>query len=113
MSKMLNWFIEPYSLTINELRYLKEISGKTESAKERMRIRELQAFNIVYLLFISGFLILSIVYVILSFITAWYAFTSLIISLPMIALAKRMQKKRYFKRRDAYIKNDVSLIKPD
>ncbi|MFJ8071277.1 hypothetical protein ACIQZD_20355 [Peribacillus sp. NPDC096447] len=111
MNRILNWFMEPYSITLSELKYLAKLKKNTEETKEKIRISELIAFNVVFLLFFTGFLLLSIVYIILSFFTIWYAFTALVISLPMMALAKSVQKKRYFNRRDAYIKNDPGLIK--
>jgi len=113
MSKIIKWFVEPYSTTLAEMKYLANLKEETMEMKERTKIRELQAFNVMFLVFISILLLLSIVHLFLIFLTGWYAFAPLVVSTIMITLAKTMQKKRYFKRRDAYIKNDPGLIKND
>lgn len=113
MNKILKWFVEPYSTTLVEMNYLSNLKKDTVEMKERTRIRELQAFNVMFLVFITVFFIPFIISLFLIFFTVWYAFAPLVVSTIMITLAKTMQKKRYFKRRDAYIKNDPGLIKND
>lgn len=113
MNKILKWFLETYSTTLVEMKYLANLKKDTVEMKERTRISELQAFNVMFLVFTSIFLLLSIFHLFLIFFTGWYAFAPLFISIIMITLVKTVQKKRYFKRRDAYIKNDPGLIKND
>ncbi|UHA61145.1 hypothetical protein KDJ21_005630 [Metabacillus litoralis] len=113
MNKILKWFVEPYSTTLVEMNYLANLNKNTVERKERTRIRELQAFNVMFLMLISVLFLLSIFHLFLIFFSGWYAFAPLFVSVIMITLAKIVQKKRYFKRRDAYIKNDPGLIKND
>ncbi|MCM3162544.1 hypothetical protein [Metabacillus litoralis] len=113
MNKILKWFVEPFSTTLIEMNYLVNLKKNTVERKERTRIRELQAFNVMFLMLISVLLSLSIFHLFLIFFSGWYAFVPLFVSVIMITLAKIVQKKRYFKRRDAYIKNDPGLIMND
>ncbi|WP_121664042.1 hypothetical protein [Metabacillus litoralis] len=113
MNKILKWFVEPFSTTLIEMNYLVNLKKNTVERKARTRIRELQAFNVMFLMLISVLFLLSIFHLFLIFFSGWYAFVPLFVSVIMITLAKIVQKKRYFKRRDAYIKNDPGLIMND
>lgn len=111
MKTIMNWLLEPYMIVFSEFKYLTELKIKTDSKVEKMRIGQLKYFNILLLAVYSVFLLGSLVYIVLSFILAWYGFIALIVTIPMMILAKTVQKKRYLNRRDAFIKGDPSLIK--
>lgn len=113
MKTIMNWLLEPYMIGFSEFKYLIELKIKTESKAEKVRIGQLKYFNILFLAVYSVFLIGSLIFIVLSFILAWYGFIALIVTIPMMILAKAVQKRRYLNRRDAFIKGNPSLIKND
>lgn len=109
--KIVDWLLEPYRIGVSEIKYLSGMKVQTESDKERFRINQLIYLNVMFMAVYSVFFLASIVYTILSFFVAWYGFLIMIMTVPMMALVKAAQKKRYFNRRDAFIKGDPDLIK--
>ncbi|WP_338779484.1 hypothetical protein [Metabacillus sp. FJAT-52054] len=106
----MHWFTEPYAIAASEIRYLVNRNKESDVHKEKYRINQLILFNIIFMLMYSIFFLGSITYIILSFFVAWYGFLVLVITIPMMVLAKAVQKKRYLSRRDAFIKDDPNLI---
>ncbi len=110
MNKILNWFIEPYLIVISELKYLSRLKKEPISKEKKSRIWKLQYFNIVFCALYSIFAIGTVSYIILSFLVAWYGFICLIVTIPMMILAKTVQKNRYLKRREAFLAGDPYMI---
>jgi membrane associated rhomboid family serine protease len=112
MMAIINWFIAPYKTVRSELQLLTLLKKQdTTSKDEKMRIYQLQSFNILLLLVYSLSFVAFFVYIGLLFVAGWYALSGIIVGLIMMSLIKVMQEKRYLKRRDAFIKNDPTLIK--
>ncbi|WP_368658102.1 hypothetical protein AB3Z07_24990 [Metabacillus halosaccharovorans] len=112
MKAIINWFIAPYKTVRSELHLFSNLKNQdTTSNEEKMRIFQLQLFNIlllaVYTLFFGAFF----VYIGLLFVVGWYALSGIIVGLIMMSLIKLTQEKRYLKRRDAFIKNDPTINK--
>lgn len=112
MNKILKWFVEPYSTTLVEMNYLANLNKNTVERKERTRIRELQAFNVMFLMLISVLFLLSIFHL-FSYFFRVVCICTTVCFCHHDYTGKNCSKKRYFKRRDAYIKNDPGLIKND
>ncbi|MFC7372575.1 hypothetical protein ACFQPF_12930 [Fictibacillus iocasae] len=111
--KLLTWFIEPYSIVKNEMSYLSKLKkNQNTSSQEISRIYQLQSFNILLTIVYSVFFIAFIVYTIMLFVVNLYALSGIIVGLVMMTVIKLVLKKRYLKRRDAFLKDDPRLIKP-
>ncbi|HZH59336.1 MAG TPA: hypothetical protein VEY70_07150 [Metabacillus sp.] len=112
MKAIINWFIAPYQIVRSELQLFSDLKKEeTTSKEEKMRIFQLQVFNIMLVLVYSLFLGAFFVYIGLLFVAGWYALSGIVVGLIMMSLIKFMQEKRYLKRRDAFIKNDPTIIK--
>lgn len=112
MKAIINWFIAPYQIVRSELILFSELKKEeTTSKEEKMRIFQLQVFNIMLVLVYTLFFGAFFVYIGLLFVAGWFALSGIIVGLIMMSLIKFMQEKRYLKRRDAFIKNDPSIIK--
>lgn len=112
MKAIINWFIAPYQTVRSELILFSELKKEeTTSKEEKMRIFQLQVFNIMLVLVYTLFFGAFFVYIGLLFVAGWFALSGIIVGLIMMSLIKFMQEKRYLKRRDAFIKNDPSIIK--
>jgi len=112
MKAIINWFIAPYQIVRSELILFSELKKEeTTSKEEKMRIFQLQVFNIMLVLVYTLFFGALFVYIGLLFVAGWFALSGIIVGLIMMSLIKFMQEKRYLKRRDAFIKNDPSIIK--
>ena len=111
MKKLVNWFIEPYQIIWSEFQYLENLkkAGGT-STKEKNRISQLKTFNFLLLFIYSLFFVSFYVYIILLFIVGLYALSGIVVGLLMMTLIKLVQKKKYLKRRNAFIKDDPTLI---
>lgn len=111
MKKIGNFFWEPYQIVWSEFHYLanwKKDSGT--NTKGKGRIAQLQAFNALLLLIYSLFFVSFFVHIILLFIVKLYALSGIIVGLLMMTMIKLVQKKKYLKRRNAFIKDDPTLI---
>ena len=112
MKAIINWFIAPYQIVRSELQLFSDLKKEeTTSKEEKMRIFQLQVFNIMLVLVYSLFLGAFFVYIGFLFVAGWYALSGIVVGLIMMSLIKFMQEKRYLKRRDAFIKNDPTIIK--
>ncbi|CAM3825719.1 hypothetical protein [Mesobacillus zeae] len=111
MNGILNWFVEPYIIGVSELKYLARLKKEPASKDKKSRIAQLQYFNILFMAVYSVFALASVAYIVLSFIVVWYGFAVLVVTIPMMVLAKTVQKNRYLKRRDAFLSGDPSMIK--
>lgn len=110
MKAIIKWFIAPYKTVQSEFRLFSQLKNQeTTSKEETMRIFQLQVVNIMLLVVYSVFFVAFFVYIGLLFVAGWYALSGIIVGLIMISLIKVMQK-RYLKRRDAFIKNDPTII---
>ena len=113
MKAIINWFIAPYKTVRSELQLFSHLKKQdTTTKEEKMRIFQLQVFNILLLTAYSLFFVTFFVYIGLLFVADWYALSGIVVGLIMMSLIKFMQEKRYLKRRDAFIKNDPTIIKP-
>lgn len=111
MSKIVNWFIEPFQIFWSEFQYLRNSKKDSNRPdKEKGRIKELQGFNFLLLLVYSIFFVTFYVYVIMVFIVGIEALLGVLFGFLLMAIIKWVQKNKYFKRRDAFIKNDASFI---
>lgn len=108
--KVIEWILEVYKNCISELKYLPSLKREETTIKEKMRIKQLIFFNIIMLIIYSVFLIGAITLFISAFFDQWQHIFLFLYFLLLIYLVKGMQR-RYLKRRDAFIKNDSSLIK--
>ncbi|WP_019244266.1 MULTISPECIES: hypothetical protein [Bacillus] len=111
MKKIINWLVEPYIIGKREWYHLKEMKYNLKSSKEKARVMQLQYFTILLLAVYSVFLFATIADVILAFFVGWYRLVTLIMTIPLMLITKKMQKNRYMNRRDAFIKGDSNLIK--
>ncbi|MBM7704398.1 hypothetical protein [Metabacillus iocasae] len=111
MKAIINWLIEPYHIVRSEFQTFASLKKQESTPKEeKMRIYQLQVFNILLLVVYSLFFIAFFVYIGMIFIVKWYALSGIIVGLVMMSVIKFIQKKRYLKRRNAFIKNDPTLI---
>ncbi|WP_110114277.1 hypothetical protein [Bacillus sp. CGMCC 1.16541] len=111
MKKIINWLIEPYVIVRSEFQLFAQLKNQQSTPKEeRMRIYQLQAFNIMLLLVYSLFFISFFVYIGMIVVVEWYALSGVLVGLLMMSVIKFLQKHRYLKRRNAFIKNDPTLI---
>ncbi|PMC37400.1 hypothetical protein CJ195_11635 [Bacillus sp. UMB0899] len=110
MKAIINWFIAPYKTVRSEFQLFSHLKNQeTTSKEEKMRITQLQLVNIMLLVIYSVFFVAFFVYIGLLFVAGWYALSGIIVGLIMMSLIRVMQK-RYLKRRDAFIKNDPTII---
>ncbi|WP_175640134.1 hypothetical protein [Metabacillus schmidteae] len=110
MKAIINWFIAPYKTVRSEFQLFLHLKNQeTTSKEEKMRITQLQLVNIMLLVIYSVFFVAFFVYIGLLFVAGWYALSGIIVGLIMMSLIRVMQK-RYLKRRDAFIKNDPTII---
>ncbi|MFP3719318.1 hypothetical protein SFC57_14835 [Niallia circulans] len=114
MKKIVHFFGEPYQIVWSEFHYLANLKkDEGTHAKEKGRIAQLQVFNSLLILIYSLFFVSFFVYIILLFIVKLYALSGIIVGLLMMNIIKLVQKKKYLKRRNAFIKNDPTLIESD
>ncbi len=112
MKAIINWFIAPYKTVRSEFQLFSHLKNQeTTSKEEKMRIFQLQVFNILLVAIYSVFFVALFVYIGLLFVAGLYALSGIIVGLIMMTIIKFMQEKRYLKRRDAFIKNDPTMIK--
>lgn len=111
LNKIVTWFIEPFQIFWSEFQYLRNSKkDRKRPDKEKGRISELQVFNFLLLIIYSIFFVSFYVYVIMLFIIGLDAVLGVLVGLLMMALIKWVQKNKYYKKRDAFIKNDGSFI---
>jgi hypothetical protein len=111
MKKIVSFFWEPYHIIWSEFHYLANLKKDSgTNAKEKGRIAQLQVFNALLLVIYSLFLVSFFVYIILLFVVKLYALSGIIVGLLMMTIIKLVQKKKYLKRRNAFIKDDPRLI---
>ncbi|AZB41369.1 hypothetical protein CEF21_03025 [Bacillus sp. FJAT-42376] len=110
MKKFLHWFIEPYLIIRSELKSLSARRRQTDDSNEKLRIGQLIPFNYLLAVLYSAFFLYTLFYIGQAILVTWYSIGGLVITIPMMALAKAAQRK-YLRRRDAFIKKDPSLIK--
>ena len=108
--KVIEWTLEVYKNCISELKYLPPMIRQEITTKEKMRIKQLIFLNIIMMIVYSLFLIGAVGLLISVFFVQWQHIFLFLYFLLLIYLVKGMQR-RYLKRRDAFIKNDLSLIK--
>ncbi|WP_303981514.1 hypothetical protein [Niallia circulans] len=114
MKKIVEFFWEPYQIVWSEFHYLANMKKDAGiNAKEKGRIAQLQVFNALLILIYSLFFVSFFVYIILLFIVKLYALSGIIVGLLMMNIIKLVQKKKYLKRRNAFIKNDPTLIESE
>ncbi|MBH0164207.1 hypothetical protein IHV12_04730 [Fictibacillus sp. 7GRE50] len=110
MKRILIWFTEPYIIIRQEWKLLSARNKEPIVASEKRRIKELQFFNImlaaVYTLFFYMFL--GDLFMLIR--GNWVSLLGVVFGFLMMVLIKKIQVSRYLKRRDAYIKNDETLI---
>ena len=108
--KIIDWTLEVYKICILEIKYLCSLKRQEIAKKEKVRIQQLFLFNILMMIVYSLFLIGAIV-VLISMIFVQWQHIFLFLYFLLLAYIVRVMQRRYLKRRDAFIKNDSSLIK--
>ena len=107
---LLKWLVSPYGITKKEIVYLSNRKLQAECKNEKIRINQLLYFNVLFLALYSLFFISSLVYILIGIFISYEGFLAIIFTFPMLLVLRKMQESRYLKRREAYIKNDPSLM---
>ena len=110
MKKIVNWFIEPYIIITSEWKLLSARNNEPITASEKRRIKELQFFNIMLAAVYTLFFYMFVGDLFMLIRGNWVSLLGVVSGFLMMVLLKRIQISRYLKRRDAYIKNDETLI---
>ena len=84
MKAIINWFIAPYQIVRTELKLFSKLKKEETTTKdEKMRIFQLQVFNILLLLVYSLFFSLFCLYR-NSNVVDWYALSGIVVGLIMM-----------------------------
>ncbi|MBN3554085.1 hypothetical protein JYA63_07415 [Fictibacillus nanhaiensis] len=110
MKRIVNWFIEPYIIITREWKLLSARNKEPILASEIRRIKELQFFNIMLATVYTFFFYMFVSDLVMLIRGNWIALLGVVFGFLMMVLLKRIQVLRYLKRREAYIKNDETLI---
>jgi hypothetical protein len=110
MKRILIWFIEPYIIIRQEWKLLSTRNKEPITASETIRINQLRFFNIMLAAVYTLFFYMFVGDLVMLIRGNWVSFMGVVFGFLMMVLLKRIQVSRYLKRRDAYIKNDETLI---
>ncbi|MBH0173665.1 hypothetical protein IHV09_08855 [Fictibacillus sp. 23RED33] len=110
MKRILIWFIEPYIIIRQEWKLLSTRNTELITAFEKRRIKELQFFNIMLAAVYTLFFYMFVGDLFMLIRGNWVSLLGVVFGFLMMVLIKKIQVSRYLKRRDAYLKNDETLI---